>query len=311
MLATVGRPADVRGQHAFEFKWDGVRALAHVGAHGLRLTSRRGSDVTHRYPELTGLADAVPPDTVLDGEIVALDERARPSFGLLQHRMHLDAPGRIAAAAASAPVVFMAFDVLRLGGEDLLDAVYEARRDALEGLGLAGDRWQTPPRSGDLDAMLGAAASLELEGVVAKRLGSVYRPGVRSPDWRKLRIVRRQEFVVGGWVPGEGGRSGSFGSLAVGYYDGDELVYAGRVGSGFTDADLDRLRALLARLERHDSPFLEGAGPGAVVYVHPELVVDVQFKEWTREGLLRAPSFKGLRDDKDPKDVVREDVPRA
>lgn len=310
MLALTGRPADVRDQHAYEFKWDGVRALATVDASGLTLTSRRGGDITQRYPELAGLAEVVPGGTILDGEIVALDQHARPSFGLLQHRMHLDDPGRIAAAVTSSPVVLMLFDLLREGGTSRLDDPYEQRRAALLGLGLASEQWQTPPHGDDLDMMLRAAEELGLEGVVAKRLGSRYRPGVRSPDWRKLPLLRRQEFVVGGWVPGTGRRSGSFGALVVGYYEGSELRYAGRVGTGYRADDLRRLSGLLADRERATSPFTGTQAPSETVFVEPDLVIDVQFKQWTRDGVLRAPSYKGLRNDKDPGAVVREDVPQ-
>ncbi|MBW3663834.1 MAG: non-homologous end-joining DNA ligase [Actinobacteria bacterium] len=310
MLAVTGRPAEVRAQHAYEFKWDGVRTLASIDPSGLMLTSRRGGDITHRYPELAGLAEVVPDGTVLDGEIVALDQRARPSFGLLQHRMHLDDPGRIAAAVTSSPVVLMLFDLLREGGTSRLDDPYEQRRAALLALGLASEQWQTPPHGDDLDAMLRAAEELGLEGVVAKRLGSRYRPGVRSPDWRKLPLLRRQEFVVGGWVPGTGRRSGSFGALAVGYHEGSELRYAGRVGTGYRADDVRRLGELLEERERATSPFTGAQPPSETVFVEPDLVIDVQFKQWTRDGVLRAPSYKGLRNDKDPRDVVREDVPQ-
>lgn len=311
MLAQPGTPALAGGPGwAYEFKWDGIRAVVAADARGHLVRTRLGNDVTAAYPELAGIGTAAGHAVVLDGEIVAFEPgTTRPSFARLQRRMHLRDAGRIGLVRREVPVALLAFDLLALDGEPLIDLPYEGRRERLEGLGLAGPHWQVPPRGDDLGAMLAIADDLGLEGVVAKRLGSRYRPGERSPDWRKIRLVTRQELVVGGYLPGEGGRSGRLGSLVVGYHDdAGRLVDAGAVGSGLTEHEIDRLQSLLDARRRGTSPF---DGPGAVarpgqVHVEPELVVEVQFREWTPDGRLRQPSYKGLRDDKDPREVVRE-----
>jgi bifunctional non-homologous end joining protein LigD len=331
MLATTAEvPPDGDGW-AFEIKWDGVRAPAFLEPGEVRICSRRGEDTSHRYPELAGLAEAVGGrEVVLDGEVVAFDEQGRPSFQTLQRRMGLTRPETIRLRAREFPVTYVAFDLLALDGETLLAEPYERRRELLAGLELDGDSWRVPAHHlGSGEEFLAAARAQGLEGIVCKRLGSQYRPGRRSPDWLKIRARRGQELVVGGYMPGEGGRSGRVGSLLVGYWDAtpeeaerlgrpQRMVYAGGVGTGFTDAMLDRLIGLLKPLEVDDPPFElgedprlkykarareRGAGP---VWVRPELVGEFEFTEWTREGTLRQPAFKGLRDDKDPREVVRE-----
>ena len=303
---------------AFEIKWDGIRALAHLGDE-LRLVSRSGEDITRRYPELAGMAESLGRQAILDGEIVACDAQGHPSFQRLQSRMGLTAPAVIRRRAAEIPVTYMAFDVLFLDCEMTIDMAYEERRELLEGLGLDGGGWQAPRHHlGEGAALLAATRERELEGVVAKRLGSVYRPGRRSHDWLKLRNTNRQELVIGGWVPGEGGRSGSVGSLLVGYYDStpDEesalgrpplFVFAGGVGTGFTQDELARLTRMVKARARLNSPF-DASSPRrrGARWCEPELVCEVEFREWTREGTLRAPSYKGMREDRDPREVVRE-----
>lgn len=308
MLASPGSVGDVVDGHAYEFKWDGVRALVVTDGEALTVRSRRGNDVTATYPELHALARALGRPAALDGEIVAFEPgTGRPSFGRIQQRMNVADPIRVEAVRRDVPVAYLAFDVLMLDGEILTGRPYEERRGLLEGLGLAGPCWQVPPRGDDLGAMLDVASDLGLEGVVAKRLGSTYRPGVRSPDWRKIRLLRRQEFVVGGLKRGEGRRQGSFGSLLLGYHDDEgRLRYAGNVGSGFTERDLEQLLRLLQERRRPDSPFADPVPGRGHTFVDPELVVEVQFSEWTSDGLLRQPSYKGLRNDKDAADVVRE-----
>lgn len=310
MLATpttVGEIGDP-GAYAYEFKWDGVRALVVTDGDDVRIRSRRGNDVTSTYPELHGLAGALGRPAALDGEIVAFEPgTSRPSFGRIQQRMNVGNATKVAMLRREVPVAYLAFDLLMLDDELLTGLPYEERRARLEALGLAGPSWQVPPRGDDLAGMLEVAGQLGLEGVVAKRRGSPYRAGTRSPDWRKLRILCRQEFVVGGYKPGQGGRSGSFGSLAVGYHDEQgRLRYAGNVGSGYRERDLAQLHALLEPRRRPDPPFADPVPGPEQVYVEPELVVEVQFSEWTDEGMLRQPSYKGLRSDKDPRDVVRE-----
>jgi bifunctional non-homologous end joining protein LigD len=201
----------------------------------------------------------------------------------------------------------MIFDLLYSDGSSIMGLPYTERRSRLEALGLGGDRWQVPAyHAGDGSALLEASRQQGLEGIVAKRLDSVYEPGKRSGAWRKVKNVLRQEFVIGGWLPGQGGRASTLGSLAVGYYDDGKLVYAGQVGTGFKEPDLKLLMDLLTPLRTDKSPFEGRQPPKQRVSVKPELVAEVEFREWTRSRTLRAPSFKGLRDDKDPKEVVAE-----
>ena len=314
MLAALGelpRRDDLRW--GYEFKWDGVRALAHVRAGRLRLRARSGNDVTASYPELARLPEAlVGHDAVLDGEVVAMDERGRPDFGLLQGRIHRTGP-EVARLAAAAPVSYLLFDLLAWDGESLLGLPYTERRERLDALRLDQHRWGTTPWfRGDAPGVgeQVQAASVEngLEGVVVKRLISTYRPGGRGPDWRKVKNLRTQSVVVGGWRPGEGRRAGGIGSLLVGVHDdAGRFVFAGHVGTGFTAAALAQLGRLVTA--RATSPFAD-ALPREVTrdahWVQPLLVGEVRFTEWTREGRLRHPAWRGLRDDVDPADVVVE-----
>ncbi len=311
MLATTGAlpPPEEDDRWGYEFKWDGVRAVAVVHDGALVLTSRRGTAITTRYPELARLPEALAGhDAVLDGEVVLMDAEGRPDFGALQNRMHRTGP-EVPRLAAARPVTFLAFDLLALDGEDLTPRRYTERRARLDALAPTGHRWvATPWFAGGGAGVLAASQENGLEGVVAKRLDSVYRPGVRSPDWRKLKNVRTQSVVVGGWRPGQGRRSGGIGSLLVGVPDDEgRLVYAGHVGTGFSDADLRRLQAGLA--PRRTPPF-EGDLPREVTrdahWVEPDLVGEVAFAVWTADRRLRHPSWKGVRDDLEPDDVVVE-----
>ena len=309
MLARAGTlPAD-DGGWAFEIKWDGVRTVAYSEPGRLRLVSRNGHDVTGRYPEVRRLNRALSSHSVvLDGEIVAFDPAGRPSFERLQQRMNVSSESAIARLARSHPVTYVAFDLLHLDGHTLLDEPYSERRARLEGLALEGPAWRTPAvHTADGAALLEASAAQGLEGLVAKRLDSRYEPGRRSACWRKIKNIRRQELVIGGWLPGEGRRAERIGALLVGVHEDGALRYAGRVGTGFTESALSALSARLAPLRRRASPFDRGRVPRGAQFVEPELVAEVEFTEWTRGGLLRHPSFKGLRDDKDARDVVRED----
>lgn len=312
MLATAGELPAGSG-FAFEFKWDGMRVLAHLdGAGGLRLVSRNGNDVTHRFPELAGLSKAVGSKAVLDGEVVCLDARGHPDFGVLQKRFLLEDAAAIRAARAATPVDFLAFDLLRLDDRDLTGLSYAARREALAGLALQGQHWSVPPSGDDAATMLEASQSLGLEGLVAKRLDSKYRPGERSPAWIKVRNRHRQEFVVGGWSEGEGSRRGTFGALLLGVYrpGARRLTFMGRVGTGFDDDDLQAFRAALDRRPSKTCPFddsvLGDEGGGLVHWVKPELVGEAEFSGLTPKGHLRQASFKGVRTDKPARDVVWE-----
>lgn len=307
---------------AFELKWDGVRALAYLDHGETRLVSRTGEELGPRYPELEGMAAALGVErrAVLDGEVVALDAEGRPSFQLLQRRMGLDSPLMIRRRVTEVPVTYVVFDLLYLDGRPTTDLPYSERRELLTGLGLDATSWRVPQHHvGTGESFLAAVRERDLEGIVAKRLDSPYRPGRRSADWIKVRNRRRQDLVVGGWMPGEGGRAGSVGSLLLGYWDAtpaeaerlqrpQRLVFAGGVGSGFTERTLADLDQRLEPLRREASPFELGTRPKRPnpVYCEPRLVCAVEFTEWTHEGTLRQPVFKGLRDDVEVREVVRE-----
>ncbi len=308
MLARTGAlPPDQR-HWAFEVKWDGVRALGFCAGGRLRLQSRSGRDITQQYPEVRGVAAELGArEAILDGEIVAFTEDGRPSFERLQGRMHLANARQVQRLARDAPVAYVLFDLLWLDGRSLVDQPYAERREALLGLGLEGPGWQVPGHHvGDGDALLGLTRAQGLEGVMAKRLDSVYTPGRRTSAWVKIKNVRRTSLVIGGWLPGEGGRSGRLGALAVGYCQDGALHYAGRVGTGFREAELVRLGRLLDPLARDASPFEGRQPPKQTHSVEPRLVCEVEFIEWTRTRTLRAPSYKGLRDDIAPEQAVFE-----
>jgi bifunctional non-homologous end joining protein LigD len=310
MLARSGSlPADEEGW-AYEVKWDGVRAIGFVEGGRLRLASRNGRDITPRYPELRPLGEALAGhELLLDGEVVAFDDEGRPSFQRLQRRMHLTSESQVRRLAASEPVVYVIFDLLHRDGRSLLKLPYTERREALEAFELAGPTWQVPAHHvGDGKALLDASRAQGLEGIVAKRLDCPYTPGRRSSGWIKVKNVRRANVVIGGWLPGEGGRAGRIGALVVGYYEDGALRYAGRVGTGFTEAELLRLGSLLAPLERPDSPFTGRQPPRGTRFVEPRLVCVVEYIEWTQARTLRAPSYKGLRDDVDAQDVAFDEA---
>jgi bifunctional non-homologous end joining protein LigD len=315
MLATGGQlPADETGW-AYEMKWDGLRAICYLNDGGLRLASRTGRDITHVYPELAGLATALAEagasGAALDGEIVAFGRENWPSFEALQQRMNISTTAEAVSLAVHVPVTYLAFDLLSLNGHALLDLPYHERRELLDELGLNGRNWQTPPSFTEESGadILAVSQQQGMEGVVAKRLASRYEPGRRSSSWIKVKNVHRQETVIGGWKPGERARAGQIGSLLIGVYDPDGLAYAGHVGTGFTQQTLRLLAERLSPLRRDTSPFgteVPAEHARFAVWVEPRLVVEVAFTEWTSAGRLRAPSYKGLRDDKDPAEVVRE-----
>lgn len=311
MLAVAGRmPADATGW-SFEVKWDGMRALVHCPGDGTGVVRTRTlRDVTALWPELDALATALGTTAcVLDGELVTLDATGRPSFEMLQPRMQAS-PAAAQALARLRPATFVAFDLLWIDGEDLRPAPYAFRRDRLRRLGLEGPNWLTSPQleTEDTAELEVAVRALGLEGVVAKRSSSPYRTGLRSPDWRKVKFLLAQEFVVAGWVEGGGGRRGGLGSLVLAVNTGrGDLVYCGRVGTGLTGAERERLASALGALATDASP-LAGDGPrvAGLHWVSPAIVVEVAFTEWTSAGVLRHPSYRGRRLDKDPSEVTRE-----
>ncbi|MEO6469657.1 MAG: non-homologous end-joining DNA ligase [Acidimicrobiia bacterium] len=308
MLASAATELPPGDGWSYEMKWDGVRAIALVGPKTVELRSRTGNEITLRYPELQPLAQALGPTTaVLDGEIVAIDEQGRSNFQRLQSRMHLRDPTAVARVASQVPVTFMIFDLLWFDGHQLTELAYADRRALLDRLGARGDAWDTPPSGLDGDLAFSTRARLGFEGIVAKRLDSQYESGRRSPSWRKVKHQHRQEFVVGGWVPGQGGRASRIGALLLGVYDADgALRYAGKVGTGFSDAELDRLGSELATRPSDTSPFTDRDLPRDSQFVNPQMVVEVRFTEWTELQHLRHPSYLGRRTDKDPRDVRRE-----
>ncbi|MBV9817258.1 MAG: DNA ligase D [Solirubrobacterales bacterium] len=313
MLADLGTPNQLPPRPerwSFEVKWDGVRAIAYCRPGRLRLESRNLNEITDSYPEVRAiLRDLGMREAVLDGEIVAFDDGGRPSFERLQRRMHVTSPSAIRRLTRSDPVVYAIFDLLYLDGHSLMGLAYERRRERLSELGLAGPAWRVPAAHPGRGAeLLQATEAQGLEGVVAKRLDSRYEPGRRTGAWIKIKHVCRQELVIAGWLPGEGRRSDRIGALLMGYHGDDGgLRYAGRVGTGFTERTLDELRERLEPLRGQRSPYASAPKlPRNAVFTAPEVVAEIEFREWTAEGVMRAPSFKGLRDDRVGAEVVRE-----
>jgi bifunctional non-homologous end joining protein LigD len=290
MRASLGTlPADDDGW-AYEIKWDGYRTIAFVEGGTVRLQSSNLHDVSARYPELQALgAQLGGQRAILDGELVVLDDRGRPRFELIQ-RKEMD---RLEAA-------YFVFDVLAIDRHDTIGLAYEERRRLLRELLDDGPNWQVPAhRVGDGRALLEATAAQELEGVMAKRLGTTYRPGARSKDWRKVKHRQQADVVIGGYTAGTGNRSNTFGSLLVGRWDGDRLAFAGGVGTGFTQQRLEHLMARFAELRTTDCPF-EPAPPTAyrrgAVWLRPELTAHVELTEFTNDGYVRQSSFIDLVD---------------
>lgn len=292
-----------------ELKWDGVRAITYI-SEGVRATSRRGNDVTSSYPELHALSGLLGGRrAVLDGEVVAFDEVGRPSFEQLQRRMHVTRASAVQHLARDVPVTYVVFDVLYLSGLPVTEAPYERRRALLESLQLTGHRVQVPDYfRGDGTDLLEATRQRGLEGLIAKRLDSPYLPGRRVPTWRKVKHFTTQDVVVAGWKPGQGRRAGGIGSLLIGVYDNHGLRFAGHVGTGFTERMLADLRERLVPLEVSASPYADDIPREFARDAHwvaPRLVGEVAYTSWTKDGRLRAPSWRGLRSDISPEDVRR------
>ncbi len=320
MLAVPGElpgPAE-DAQWAYETKWDGARALAFIEGGQLRLRSRNDLEVSVSYPELGELGVRLgAARAVLDGEVVAFGANGRPSFARLQKRMHVSRLSDAQLLSASDPVRYLIFDVLHLDGTATVSMPYRQRRELLENLDLNGASWQTPPYfAGNGALVLDASRQLGLEGVVAKRLNSIYRPGRRSPDWRKIKNILMQEVIVVGWQPGNGRRAGTIGSVLlampgepIGGGPGSVLRYAGKVGTGFSDAALVALHNRLRPLARRTPPVSDPPSRAEAVdahWVQPMLVAEVAFSEWTADGRLRHPVWRGLRPDKSIGDVRLE-----
>jgi bifunctional non-homologous end joining protein LigD len=309
MLAGAGDLPRNEAQWSFEVKWDGVRAIAYIRPGRLRLESRNLNEITDAYPEVRGiLRDLGMREAIFDGEIVAFDDGGRPSFERLQSRMHVTSSSAVRRLMKSTPVVYAIFDLLYLDGHSLMGLPYAQRRERLEALQLQGTAWRVPAaHPGRGQGLFDATAAQGLEGIVAKRLDSRYEPGRRTGAWIKIKHTRRQELVICGWLPGEGRRTDRIGALLMGLWEDGALRYAGRVGTGFTERTLTELARKLAPLRRTDSPFDQAPKlPRTAVFVEPELVAEIEFREWTTEGVMRAPSYKGLRDDKPSAEVVRE-----
>jgi len=308
MLASTAKEAFDDEGWRFEPKLDGIRALVTVTTDSTRLVSRNGRDLTSQYPELHALHERVlSANAVLDGEIIATDATGRNSFEALQQRMNLGGPKQIERAAKQTPVGFVAFDMLFYDGEEVTRFPLEERRLLLEHVVDEDDRININPYvDGAGSAFTEQAATLGLEGVMAKKLGSRYSPGKRSDDWRKIKLRNSMDCVVIGWTPGQGGRSSTFGALLVGAYtpDDGELLWVGQVGSGFSDASLVRLLEALEPLRRDDPPSAELADVTGAIFTDPELVCEIEFQEMTSAGKMRAPVFKGLRPDKSPSDCI-------
>ena len=295
----------------FEPKFDGIRSMTTMGTDATRLVTRNGRDVSDKYPELRMIHELVDQvNAVLDAEIVAFDEDGKNSFEVLQQRMNLSNEREIKRISSRIPVALVAFDLLWLDGHDLTDLALEQRRELLETIVEQDHRLQVVTHvDGGGTAFAEVAEGLGLEGVVAKRTGSKYQPGRRSPDWRKVKLTNTQDCVILGWTPGQGGRSGTFGALLVGAYDEGKLIWIGQVGTGFTRATLDRVLEGLEPLKRSTPPIddPELAKVKGATFVEPSLVCEVEYLEITKSTKkMRAPSFKGLREDKAPDESVLE-----
>lgn len=309
MLAVTGDLPPDDPRWAFEPKWDGVRVVACVGDGDVRLWSRLGNQVTVSYPELGVLPRLLSVPAVLDGEVVAFDERGRPDFGLLQHRMHLTRPADVVRARQVASVTYVVFDLVHLDGHDTTGLPYRDRRELLADLDLerAGGVYVSPFSEGHGAAMVDTTVRLGLEGVVAKRMDSPYVPGRRVDTWRKMKHQHVRDVLVAGWLPGEGRREGTVGAIVMALPDAAGVLrHVGQVGTGFSDQVLDDLHALLAAEETPTSPLagqLEPAAERVVHWVEPRRVAEVRYTNWTRDGRLRAAVWRGLRPDVDPAEV--------
>jgi bifunctional non-homologous end joining protein LigD len=304
MLATLAKEVPKGKEWLYEVKWDGYRAIVDVHGGAATLTSRNGNDLTGRFESVAKAIERAvkTPDCVLDGEVCALDDEGRATFSAMQQ------------GKQGTRYIFVAFDLLEVEGEPWIDRPLTERHERLAALLDRRNRTvQLSEAFDDGEALYHAAQQQRFEGIVAKRQDSRYAPGRRTRDWLKIKTHGRQEFVVAGYTKGQGRRSGRFGSLILGYYDDKgELQYAGNVGTGFTDEEIEQLLAKLKPLERaapsfREVPKMPKVRRDAIVWVEPKLVAEIEFVEWTHDGRLRAPSYQGLREDKAADDVAREE----
>ncbi|MFE2267023.1 ATP-dependent DNA ligase [Streptomyces griseosporeus] len=313
MLATPGTlpPAAQDARWAYETKQDGQRVVVYLPGDGsVVLRARSGEVITGAYPELLALGDALGhTPAVLDGEVLALDAQGRADFQLLQSRMGLaHAPRRAARRAAEAPVHLVVFDVMHLAGRSLLALPYTRRRAELEDLGLTGGYWSTPAALvGHGAEALRATREHGLEGLVCKRLDSVYEPGVRSRSWIKIRNMHGVDVIVGGWLPGKGRLTGLPGAVLVGQRSADGVLrYVGGVGTGWSEAEREQLADLLRDLATDTCPFTPAPRLGDARWVLPRLVGEVRYSTRTRAGMLRQPSWLRLRQDLSPEESAAD-----
>lgn len=317
MLAKVGNLPSKDTEYAYEIKWDGLRAIVYIENEQIIISSRNLKDITAQYPELQEIGRSFNGQTaILDGEIVVLGADNKPSFSLLQHRMGLVSPAEILEKVRNFPITYMIFDLLNLNGNTFLHSPYTERQKALLALKLSGPYWQTPGyKTPNGKTLLEATKKLGLEGIIAKRLTSLYHPGYRTGDWLKIKNQQRQELILAGWTPGKGSREGTIGAILTGYFDHpntsaekQNLIFAGKVGTGFNRQTLEKLEALFKSLETSVNPYA-GKIPlkEEIIFVEPTLVGEFEFTEWTPNGTMRHPSFKGLRQDKNPNLIVKEE----
>ncbi|MGA2601647.1 MAG: non-homologous end-joining DNA ligase, partial [Bryobacteraceae bacterium] len=312
MMATLATTPPEGDAWLYEIKWDGVRAICYIADGQLQIYSRNGNRCTQQYPEIGVLPNYVNASTaILDGEIAVVDGKGRPAFNLIQPRISVSDPNSIAHLSRSNPVNLFLFDVMYLDGFDLRAVPLSERKRVLEEIVTPSDRirlsdvFRTHGRE-----MLEAARQNGLEGIIAKRTDSRYESR-RSTDWIKIKALNEQEFVIGGFT---GGERSYFGALVLGTYKDGKLVHVGQVGSGFNDRSLKEIYDRLQPLITAKSPFGGGVTNRLgrnITWVKPELVAQVKYLEFTPDGILRAPVFLGLRNDKPPEDVVRETPARA
>ncbi len=312
MLATPGRLPEGRQTWTYEVKWDGARTVAFIEGGRVKLQSRSQRDVTAMFPELAHMGEFLGMSAlVLDGEVVAFGDDGRPSFARLQNRLHLSDPKEARRRASSDPVQFIAFDILYADGRSLMGDSYDERRSRLEALAFSGTNFTTTECFRDVSGkdVLRATTDNGLEGVIAKRRDSTYRPGRRVGEWVKVKVVTTQDVVIGGWTDGKGGRGASLGSLLLGIPGADGLDYVGKVGTGFDERALRTIMEQLDQRRTRTNPFgqsITDAEAKGAHYVRPGLVGEVGYAEWTPGGRLRHPTWRGLRPDLTPADVRRD-----